>query len=61
MSHKKNMSSMYGLHKYGLHKYGSGSYIFFSSSSAINKTLYGGANFVSIADPVFTSMSFFRM
>ena len=49
-SHKKNVSSMYLHHKYGLY---SDHFIFSYSSSAINKTLYGGTNFVPIAVPRF--------
>ena len=55
-SHQKNMSSMYLLHKYGLH---SDSFIITSSSSAINKMVYGGANFVPIAVPRFCLSVFF--
>ena len=55
-SHQKNMSSMYLHHKYGLY---SDSFIISSSSSAINKMLYGGANFVPIAVPRFCLSVFF--
>ena len=49
-SHEKNMSSIYRHHKYGSY---SDSFIIFSSSSARNKMLNGGANFVPIAVPCF--------
>ena len=55
-SHKKNKSSMYLHHKYRLY---SDSFIISSSSSAINKMLYGGANFVPIAVPSFCLSVFF--
>ena len=55
-SNKKNMSSMYLHHKYSLY---SDSFIISSSSSAINKMLYGGANFVPIAVPRFCLSVFF--
>ena len=45
-SHKKIMSSMYLHRKYGLY---SDSFIISYSSSAINKTLYVGANLVPMA------------
>ena len=44
------MSSMHFYHKHGFH---SDSYIISSSSSAINKMLYGRANLVPIAVPRF--------
>ena len=43
-------------HKYGLN---SNSFIIYSSSSAINKMLYGGANLVPIAVPSFGLSVFF--
>ena len=46
--HKKNMSSICLHHKYGLY---SDYFIISSSSSVINKILYGGANLVSMAVP----------
>ena len=49
-SHRKNMSSMYLHYKDGLY---SDTFIISSSSSAINKMLYGGANVVPIAVPRF--------
>ena len=50
------MSPMYFHHKYGLY---SDSFIISTSSFAINKMLYGGANFVSIAVPGFCLSIFF--
>ena len=50
------MSSLYCHHKYGLY---SDSFIISSSRSAINKMLYGGTNFVSIAVPRFCLNVFF--
>ena len=55
-SHKKIMSSMYLHRKYGLY---SDSFIIYYSSSAINKTLYVGANLVPIAVPRFCLSIFF--
>ena len=45
-SHRKNMLSINLHQKYGLY---SDHFLFFSSSSAIKKMLYGGANLVQIA------------
>ena len=53
---KKNMSSLYRHHKYGLYL---DSFIISSSSSNINKMLYGGVNFVPIAVPRFCLSVFF--
>ena len=50
------MSPMYLHHKYGLY---SDSFIISPSSSAVNKMLYGGENFVSIAVPCFCLSAFF--
>ena len=47
---KKNMSSLYRHHKYGLYL---NSFIISSSSSAINKMLCGGVNFVPESSPPF--------
>ena len=55
-SHKKIMSSMYLHRKCGLY---SDSFIISSSSSAINKMLYRGANLVPIAVPRFCLSIFF--
>ena len=50
------MPSIYHHHNYGLY---SDSFIVSSSSSAINKMLYGGANFVPTAVPCFCLIIFF--
>ena len=55
-SHKKIMSSMYLHRKYGLY---SDSFIISYSSSAINKTLYVGANLVPMAVSRFCLNIFF--
>ena len=55
-SHKEIMSSMYLHRKCGLY---SDSFIISSSSSAINKMLYRGANFVPIAVLCFCLSIFF--
>ena len=55
-SHEKIMSSLYLHQKYGLY---SDSFIIYSSSSAINKMLYRGANLVPIAVPRFCLSIFF--
>ena len=55
-SHQKNMSSMYLHHKYGLN---SNFFIFSSSSFAIYKMLYGGANFLPITVSRLYSSVFF--
>ena len=55
-SHKQNMSSMHLHHKYGLY---SGSFIISSSTSDINKMLYGGPNLVPIAVTRFCLSVFF--
>ena len=50
------MPSIYHHHKYGLY---SDSFIISSSSSVINKMLYGGADFVPTAVPCFCLIIFF--
>ena len=57
-SHKKNMSSMYHYHECGLY---SDSFIISSSSSAVNKMLYGDANFAPIAVPRFNLIVFLTL
>ena len=54
--HKKNMSSIYRHHIRFIFRF---FYIIFSSSSAINKMLYGGTNFVPIAVRRFCLSIFF--